>query len=90
MAEEEGAYMLLTNCPPCFLSLKKGLELMQESGEPMEFGIFYFYRVFSRAFVEGGMGQRGLEWKQGDVVTDPGLENPKGIYVDAHVILVSD
>jgi len=30
------------------------------------------------------MRQRGLEWKQGDVVTDPELENPKGIYIDAH------
>jgi hypothetical protein len=27
-----------------------GLELMQEPGEPVEFGIFNFYRVFSRAF----------------------------------------
>ena len=44
--------MLLTNCPPCILSLEKGLELMQESGEPMEFGIFDFYKVFSRAFGE--------------------------------------
>ncbi|MCD4842854.1 MAG: hypothetical protein K8R08_12785 [Methanosarcinales archaeon] len=33
---------------------------MRESGEPMEFGIFDFYRVFSRALGEGGMGQRGL------------------------------
>ena len=32
---------------------------MRESGEPMEFGIFDFYKVFSRAFGEGGMGQRG-------------------------------
>jgi hypothetical protein len=41
--------------------------LMWESGEPMEFGIIDFYRVFSRALGEGGMGQRGLEWKVGDV-----------------------
>ena len=61
MAKEEGAYMLLTNCPSRILSLKKGLELMQESGEPMECGIFNIYKVFSRAFGEGGMGQRGLE-----------------------------
>ena len=46
--------MLLTNCPFCILSLEKGLELMRESGEPMEFGIFDFYKVFSRAFGEGG------------------------------------
>ncbi|MCD4765961.1 MAG: hypothetical protein K8R34_05575 [Methanosarcinales archaeon] len=30
----------LTNCPFCILSLEQGLELMRESGEPMEFGIF--------------------------------------------------
>ena len=57
MAKEEGAYMLLTNCPSCILSLKQGLELMQESGEPMEFGISDFYKVFSRAFGEGVMGR---------------------------------
>jgi heterodisulfide reductase subunit B len=56
MAKEEGAYMLLTNCPSCILSLEKGLELMRESGEPMEFGIFDFYKVFSRAFGEDGNG----------------------------------
>jgi hypothetical protein len=70
LAEEEGAYMLLTNCPPCILSLK-GLELMQESGKPMEFGIFDFYKVFSRAFGEEGNGAGDLEWKVRDVVTDP-------------------
>ena len=49
---------LLTNCPSGLLSLKKGLELMRESGEPMECGIFDFYKVFSRAFgeVEDGVG----------------------------------
>ncbi|MCD4841289.1 MAG: hypothetical protein K8R08_04675 [Methanosarcinales archaeon] len=57
--------MLLTNCPSCILSLEKGLELMWESGEPMEFGIFDFYKVFSRAFGEEGNGQGGLEWKRG-------------------------
>ncbi|MCD4841037.1 MAG: hypothetical protein K8R08_03390 [Methanosarcinales archaeon] len=30
------------------------------------------------------MRQRELKWKVRDVITDPGLENPKGIYVDAH------
>ena len=34
--------------------------MTQESGEPMEFGIFDFYKVFSRAFGEGGMGQVGV------------------------------
>ena len=68
MAEEEGAYMLLTNCPSCILSLEKGLELMRESGEPVEFGIFDFYKVFSRAFgEEGKWGSWDLEWKVGYV-----------------------
>ena len=41
---------------------------MRESGEPMEFGIFDFYKVFSRAFGEEGNGASGdLEWKLGDV-----------------------
>ena len=53
MAEDEGANKVLTNCPPCILSLEQGLELMRESGEPMECGIFDFYKVFSRAFGEG-------------------------------------
>jgi len=51
--------MLLTNCPPCILSLKQGLELMRESGEPMECGIFDFYKVFSRAFGEEEDGVGG-------------------------------
>ena len=59
MAKEKGAYMLLTNCPSCILSLKKGLEMMRESGEPMEFGIFDFYKAFSRAFGEGSNGAAG-------------------------------
>ena len=46
--------MLLTNCQSIILSLGKGLELMRESGEPMECGIFDFYKVFSRAFGEEG------------------------------------
>ena len=49
----------LTNCPSCILSLEQGLELMRESGEPMECGIFDFYKVFSRAFggeEDGGGG----------------------------------
>ena len=56
MAKEEGAYKLPTNCPSCTLSLEQGLELMQESGEPMEFGIFDFYKLFSRAFGKEGDG----------------------------------
>jgi len=59
MAKEEGAHDLLTNCTSCILSLEKGLELMRESGEPMEFGIFDFYKVFSRAFGEEGNGAAG-------------------------------
>jgi len=59
MAKEKGAYMLLTNYPSCILSLEQGLELMQELGEPMEFGIFDYSKVFSRAFGEGGNGTAG-------------------------------
>jgi len=59
MAEDEGANKVLTNCPPCILSLEQGLELMRESGEPMECGIFDFYKVFSRAFGEGEDEARG-------------------------------
>ena len=33
---------------------------MRESGEPMEFGIFDFYKVFSRAFGEGIGRQEGV------------------------------
>jgi hypothetical protein len=38
MAKEKGAYMLLTQLPVLYLTSEKGLELMRESGEPMEFG----------------------------------------------------
>ena len=65
MAKEEDAYKLLTNSPSCILSLEKGLELMRESVEPMEFGIFDFYKAFSRAFGRGVMGQRGLRMDAG-------------------------
>ena len=41
---------------------------MRESSEPMEFGTFDFYKVLSRAFVKGVMGQLGFEWKPGDVI----------------------
>ena len=51
--------MLLTNCPSRILSLELGLELMRESDVPVEFGIFDFYKVFSRAFGEGGNGAAG-------------------------------
>jgi len=32
MAKEQGANKLLTNCPPCILSLEQGLELMRGVG----------------------------------------------------------
>ena len=60
MAPEEGAYMLLTKCPPSILSLENGLELMREAGGPMECGIFDIYKVFSRAFGEGEDGVGGI------------------------------
>ena len=59
MAKEEGVYIMLPNCPSCILSLEKGLELMRKSGEPMEFGIFDYSKVFSRALCEGGNGAAG-------------------------------
>ena len=40
---------------------------MRESGEPVEFGIFDFYKVFSRAFGEGGNGAAGT-WNGSQVV----------------------
>lgn len=52
IAKEEGVDGLLTNCPFCILSFERGLALKQEEGEPMNFGIFDFYKVFSRAFGE--------------------------------------
>jgi len=59
MVKEQGANKLLTNCPPCILSVEQGLELMRKSGEPVECGIFDFYKVFSRAFGEGEEGVGG-------------------------------
>ena len=59
MAKEQGANKPLNNCPPCILSLKQGLELMREAGEPMDCGIFDFYKVFSRAFGGEEDGQQG-------------------------------
>jgi len=58
MAEED-ALRALTKCPFCILSSEKGLELIRESSELMEFGIFDFYEVFSRAFGEGEDGAAG-------------------------------
>jgi len=54
-----GCARVLTNCPPCILFLEQGLELMREAGEPIECGIFDFYKVFSRAFGEGEDGAGG-------------------------------
>ena len=59
IAKKQGANKLLTNCPSCILFLEQGQELMQESGEPMECGIFDFYKVFSRAFGEEEDGAGG-------------------------------
>ena len=54
-----GCVRVLTNCPPYILFLEQGLELMRESSEPMERGIFDFYKVFSMAFGEGEDGAGG-------------------------------
>ena len=59
MAKEQGANKLLKNCPSCILSLEQGLELMRESGEPVECGISDIYKVFSRAFGEEEDGAGG-------------------------------
>ena len=48
MANEQGANKLPTNCPPSILFLEQGLELMWESGGPMECGIFDFYKVYTQ------------------------------------------
>ena len=66
-----GCVQALTNCPSCTLSLKQGLELMRESGGPMEFGIFDFYKVFSKVFGEEEDGVGGLEWEGGMLSTTP-------------------
>jgi len=57
MAKEEGTYMLLTQLPILYLTLKQGLELMRESGEPMEFRIFDFPMSFKGLSMRGVMGQ---------------------------------
>jgi len=56
MAKEEVAHDLLTNCPPCILSLEQGLELMQEAGEPMEGGFLIFTRCSQGLLVRRRMG----------------------------------
>jgi len=59
MAKKQGVNKLLTNRLPCILFLEQVRELMRESGEPMEFGIFDFYKVLSKAFGEEGNGAGG-------------------------------
>ena len=41
---------------------------MRESGEPMECGIFDFYKVFSKAFGEGEDGAAG-NWMEDGVLS---------------------
>jgi fumarate reductase (CoM/CoB) subunit B len=53
IAKEEGIDGLLTNCPFCILSFERGLALKKEAGEDMEFEIFDFYKIFSRAYSSG-------------------------------------
>ena len=74
MAKEEGAHELLTNCPPCILFLEQGLELMREAGEPMECGIFDFYKVFSRALGEEEDGAGEVRVEGGGCRDDPIFE----------------
>ena len=84
MAKEEGAYML-TNCPSCILSLEQGLELMRGSGEPMEFGIFDFYKVFYRAFGEedGVRGSKSGRWGMSSTTPDTAAAYP-GYHIRAY------
>ena len=44
---------------------------MRESGEPMEFGILDNFKVFSRAFGEGGDGAVGLRMEAGGFRQQP-------------------
>jgi len=46
---------------------------MRETGEPMEFGIFDFYKVFSRAFGVEGNGAAGNWMEGGGCRHDPGF-----------------
>jgi fumarate reductase (CoM/CoB) subunit B len=55
IARDEGVDGLLTNCPFCILSFERGLDLKEGAGETMDFGIFDFYKIFSRAFGEDEM-----------------------------------
>ncbi len=59
IARDEGVDGLLTNCPFCILSFERGLGLKEEAGEAMDFGIFDFYKIFSRAFGEDEMITEG-------------------------------
>ncbi len=60
---------------------------MRESGEPMECGIFDFYKVFSRAFGEEGNGVGGVRVEGGGCRHRPQIasQNP-GHQDDAHTI----
>ena len=73
MAKEQGANKLLTNCPPCILFLEQGMDLVRESGEPMECGIFDFYKVFSRAFGEEEKGLWGVRMEADGMISSQTL-----------------
>jgi len=47
---------------------------MRELGEPVECGIFDFYKVFSRAFGEGEDGAGGVRVEGGGCRDDPVFE----------------
>ena len=79
MPKEQGANKLLMNCPPCILFLEQRLELRREAGEPMECGIFDFYKVFSRAFGEEGDGAGGVRVGGGGCRDNPVFE--KQVYM---------
>ena len=79
--------MLLTNCPFCILSFEKGLEFMQESGEPMEFGIFDFSRCSQGLLVrKRRIGQWGVRMEGGGCRDDHVFE--KQVYTQlTHISL---
>ena len=64
MAKEEGAYKPLTQLPVLYLILRKGAGVDARVGRAYRVRDF-FYKVFSRAFVKGVMGQRGLRMEGG-------------------------
>ena len=58
-SKARGCLQATNQLPVLSLTSERGLELMRASGEPTEFGIFDFYKVFSRASGEEDNGAAG-------------------------------